>query len=357
MRLFSRKKNLEEIKKEHDYEINFKKLKSEIKIENNNIKTRLYLNKLNAKKEKLATEKSIKKLEEETKADEKTVRHGKQLKFWAVLVTIVSTVLTICGGIDNFNKNIWTCVAFILFVILIQFTVFLIASQESKIKENFYIHLWKCNLLKYTLLTVSIYNNYKFFEHTSQSIISKIMTITFCIAFDLIAIFLISLAYDQINLNYFSTKTPQKKNILGMFIYNITFYIRKKVYKKYQTNLSNEFLICSDTKNTKKILQLDTTKDTKEISTIKKKPQKKNTENTRNELSKNDIEKYFNYIFDNKNEDNSCIGYKKVAKEIGIKERTAHYIYRHLKQNKIIGTLGNKTVIIQNNLNNLTYER
>lgn len=221
---------LEKMKQSHEIDIKKMQLKNEISIERTSLMTRLKLKKLQSLKDQLGEKKEIFKIKNLVKKDSLTVKAGNILRFWAIIVTIISTILTIAGGYEDYNKSIFTLIGFIGAIIVIQFTVFIIAAQETRIKTEFNVHSWKCNLLKYSLLTVSIYHNYKFFNCNGKN--NSIIIFMLCVALDLICVFLVGLAYDQITLNTFKKK--EQKSLLYKLFFNITHKYVDSINKKYE---------------------------------------------------------------------------------------------------------------------------
>ena len=231
-----RYKQLDKMRAEHDFRILKTRLQNNMEIEELNLANDLKLATLNNRKLQIEKERATRKLERAVTLDDSTIKSGKMLKFWAVLVTFISTWLTISGGIDNFSRTIYTKCSYVGAVILLQFTVFIIASQETNIKQHFYNHHWKCVLLKYTLLSVSIYNNYLFFSSPTDGGFETAVKILLCIALDLICILMIGLAYDQINLNFFINEEYEEKNILLMWLDNLLFNWKNGIRENYKSN-------------------------------------------------------------------------------------------------------------------------
>ena len=133
-----------------------------------------------------------------------------------------------------------------------------------------------------------------------------------CISLDLISIFLVSLAFDQITLN---TYKCNNKSIFYKFFYNLTFSFINKVNVKY---LENTF-------NYDKMV---------------------NTNDNKSCINNKILTQYLDYIYKNKNEDNSINGYKTIGLAIGIDRNEANEIKKLLDDRKITKVAGKKTKIL-----------
>lgn len=87
----NKKPELEIMVDKHNFELQKMRLTSELEIEKEKLSNELTLNKLYAENDQLSIKQQIFKLKNENKRDEMTIKAGKKLKFWAVLVTLIST--------------------------------------------------------------------------------------------------------------------------------------------------------------------------------------------------------------------------------------------------------------------------
>jgi hypothetical protein len=231
---------LEKIKKKHNEKLAIMQLDNELKIEENKLKNKLRLQELNAENGQLEIKRNIFNLNNTTKKDTYTIKSGKKLKSFALLTTLVSTCLTIAGGYKDFSHSIYTLITYIVAIVVLQSTVYLIASQETRIKQEFHRHYSKVIALKYCLLGISIYSNYKFFAKEVDSLISNVIIFVLCVALDLIAIYLVSLAYDQKTLTFSYQddvkKVYNKNNLLYKLAYNMTYKVVYGIESKYTSN-------------------------------------------------------------------------------------------------------------------------
>lgn len=304
---------LEGLREKHEQRLEKLRLQNELNIESTRLENELTLEGLESESGQLEVRNKIFRLKNEVTKDDVTIKAGKGLKFWAILVTLISTCLTVAGGYNDFNKNDYVLAAFISTIVVIQFTVYLITSQETRVKQDFSRHFNKVITLKYCLLVVSIYNNYRFFEVSCNTWMSRVIVLLLCISIDLIAIFLVSLAYDQITLN---TYKDNSKGLLYKFFHNLTFNFVNKINSKYLANNINYDKIV-------------------------------NTGDSNICIDDNVMTKYLDYIYKNKNEDNTINGYKTIGLAIGIDRNEANEIKKLLDDRKITKVVaGKKTKIL-----------
>jgi len=365
-------KTLERMKQSHELTLERMKLKNALDIEKKELNTKLKLTKLESEKSQIGAKREIFNLSNLVRKDKLTRRAGNILKFWAIVVTLISTLITIAGGYKDYSNTIYSIIGFVGAVIILQFTVFIIASQETRIKQEFFSHAWKCTILKYSLLAVSIYNNYRFFNSDKTN---SLITLILCIALDLICVFLVGLAYDQITLNIFTKDENRNKNIVGKIWYNLTSKFVNKIDSKYHENFN--LLEVDNFKNNKiTIMPIEKNKltsslspkaqasnnDSKDINTENTnisvddgktiKPigftnnnnaQKPDIlidrqENKENEIInlKDDILKYLEYMYSNIKNKMYSPGKREIKTAIDLKYRTIDLIWEQLEKLKII---------------------
>ena len=163
--LLGTENELNRMRKAHNLKLEKLKLQGEMYIEENKIKNEISLNKLKAEKNQLKVNNEIRELKTEVKQDKSIIKAGTFLNFWGTLGTIVSTLLTIAGLWSFFNGSYLKAVSFILAIVMTQFTVYILAKQDTNIKKYFAQHAFKVSVLKFVLLSISIYGNYTFFTN------------------------------------------------------------------------------------------------------------------------------------------------------------------------------------------------
>lgn len=230
---------IERIRQQHNLKMQKLKLHGELYIEENKIKNTISLNKLNAEKEELKIVESIRDLKNTVKKDKSIIKSGHFLNFWGTLGTIISALLTIAGLWSFFNSSYLMSVSFVLAIILTQFSVYVLAKQDTNIKKHFRQHALKVSVLKFTLLSISIYGNYTFFTANRQvNLLEIITTIALCIAIDLISIYCISISEDMKTLNKNNNTNDLYKGLLGKILFNATYKFIAGIEKTYQQNSS-----------------------------------------------------------------------------------------------------------------------
>jgi hypothetical protein len=235
---------LEKIKHQHNFKMQKLKLQGELSIEESKIKNTISLNKLNAEKEQLSVTESIRELKNTVKKDKSIIKSGKFLNFWGTLGTIISTLLTIAGLWEFFNDSYLKAITFILAIVLTQFSVYILAKQDTNIRKHFMQHASKVGFLKLVLLTISIYGNYTFFT-TGRAItlIEAITIISLCIAIDLISIYCISIAQDFKMLNKNTSADNLYKGLLHKILFNMTYKFVSRIENNYQNNKSASMFV------------------------------------------------------------------------------------------------------------------
>jgi len=228
---------LEKMKRAHNLKMQKLKLKGELSIEEDRIKEEIALNKLNAKRKQMDVSTSIRELKTIVKQDRSIINAGTFLVFWGTLGTIISTLLTIAGLWRFFSTSYLKSISFILSIVMTQFTVFILAKQDTNIKRHFSQHVFKVGLLKAVLLSISIYGNYTFFTTGRDvNIIAIITTLALCIAIDVISIYCISIAQDFKTLNKNVSKDSLYTGLLGKIFYNLTCKFINSIESKYREN-------------------------------------------------------------------------------------------------------------------------
>ena len=297
---------LEKMKEDHRKKIQKMKLQKDLDIERSKLKNELTLEKLKSEKSQIDIKREIFNLKNLVNKDSLTQKAGKKLKFWAILVTLVSTFLTIAGGYNLFNKNIYTLVAFISAVIILQLTVYIISSQETRIKQDFNRHFSKCMLLKYSLLTISIYNNYKFFEPENGNFVIVFITILLCVAMDLIAVFIVALAYDQITLNF--SKSSGENLFLSLLanLKNKYQETKTKVFEEVEPGFGKSILSFTD----------------------------------------KELEKYLDFAKANKDKNGFIPAYKTIGQAVGLSRNKASDIKKYLDNSGKTKVSGSRTKLL-----------
>jgi hypothetical protein len=246
---------LERIRKNHDFKMQKMQLKADLQTKEENLKNRLESNKLNNRKGQLGLLDDIRMAKMVVSNDKKIIRTGKALDLWATIGTIVSTLLTIAGLWHFYNTSILKSISFILAIIMTQFTVYFLAKQTSNINKHFIQHAFKCSLLKFTLLAISIYGNYTFFTSSrSINFVEFVTTLALCICIDVISIYVLSVAQDfkTLNKNCFKAKIQNNNSIVSKIKEIIIAIPENYINRLHRKVVKNTYLV-NEIKDTAKL--------------------------------------------------------------------------------------------------------
>lgn len=205
------------VKERHDLEMETMRLHNQMSLEKDELRNKLELQKMQSKNkialQKANCTKDEKLIEEEvfrinmkTMRNTLTIKAGKLLKVFSFCAFLASTCLSLAGGWDIYSQESLTLFAFVFATVILQSAVFVISTQESRIKEDFKQHILTTQFLKYSLLVVSIYHSYSFFDVESDNPFQLIVSLLMCVALDFITVFVTSLSHDQITLNFNNKK-------------------------------------------------------------------------------------------------------------------------------------------------------
>ena len=336
---FNSKNQLEQMKRDHELKMQKLRLQGEMYIEENKIKNDIALSKLKAEKTQLKVNHEIRELKTEVKQDKSIIKAGTFLNFWGTLGTIISTLLTIAGLWTFFNSSYLKAISFILAIVMTQFTVYILAKQDTNIKKHFVQHAFKVSLLKFVLLSISIYGNYTFFTTgRDTNFIEVITTIALCVAIDVISIYCISIGQDFKTLNKNISNNNLYKGLIGKAIYNLTHKFINSIENKYQEN-KNRSLIGKTQLKLVPPLKPVTDRDIKE-----KDYKNNNPDNQEPQASVNDrdIDELLNAIFEYK-EGFICPSILFLTENTNLTRTKIHQIKKYLDDLGIINTTGNTT--------------
>lgn len=352
-------KSIEKLQKEHELKLELLKLKGKHKKEENKIKNEIKHDFLISEKDNLKVTEEIRTLKINVNQDKKIIFAGNFLNFWGTLGTITSTILTIAGLYSFYCQTYLKSIAFILAIILTQFSVYVLAKQDTNIKRNFKQHVLKASILKFLLLTVSLYGNFTYFSTNRQMSITDIVTTIFiCLAIDLISIYCISIAQDFKTLNKNNSTDNFHTGIIKKIIFNKTHKLFSKIETEYQNNKNTPNLIQDKKTNKESVknntLNVDDVSNVVQDKTINKDSDKKEVskiQNISNLVNDSDLELVKNAILDNK-ESNICPSQKVLMDNTGLTKNKIVAIKKELEKQGIIETVGmttyvtNKEVII-----------
>jgi len=144
---------------------------------------------------------------------------------------IATTLLSLAGGYEVYQDDLFKLIAFFISFIFIQTVLFITSSLKTIISKNFNKHYSLLILMQIGLLIVSIYYNYMFFaEH-------NIITFIMCVLLDFSIICFSSLSYDLITTTYSNSNYFDKQqNFIQMFIFNMTIKLKINILRKFELN-------------------------------------------------------------------------------------------------------------------------
>jgi hypothetical protein len=159
----------------------------------------------------------IKQLKAKLKEPKIRRRISNMLLFIAILMTVVTTLTTVAGGI-GYRNTLLTMLTFVLFVSFAQGTILLISCIKPYLASKAPRYLAICSLLQLALLLVSISFNYIFLYNKANNAYIAMLNIILCVVFDIAILVLCEISF-VIRLNIqFTNKPGRIKSILSSLI-------------------------------------------------------------------------------------------------------------------------------------------
>lgn len=214
---------IEKIKKRYEN-------KKEIEITKANCKADYRKSVLENEIDLLPTRAKIKELKGTLKEPLTRKRVSNFILFVAVVMTLVSTLTTIAGGIDNYTR-VLTQITFISFVSLAQLAILLISCLKPYLSDKADKYINISLFVQMCLLTASISYNYMFINNTDNKFII-FLNFVLCILFDLTYILLCEISF-ILRLN---KKSYKSRNILNKLVSNLTFKFFNQIEQQYNAN-------------------------------------------------------------------------------------------------------------------------
>jgi hypothetical protein len=306
----------------------------------------------------LTENKKVRELKDELKADKNIIRNSYVLFVLGILGLLASTSLSLFGGIDKYHN--FSKYAFIIALVFIQVSIFVVSAYESVIINRFHQHYILVKTCQMLLLVTSIKFNYDFFKEKS------VFTFFMCVILDCITIKFITMSYD---FRHLLTKESiiKSNNILKMWIDNKMFGIKSEIINQYELN--NNLKIDVETIETYvipeakeeikqieahveneiaediEIEKLNFEKLNYETSIDENQEQKTNYQYNKKTLDIENIRKYHNYILGNLKDGNVIPGIKTTANKLGLTQGEAMRIYYKLRDKKYLETKNRTTKI------------
>jgi hypothetical protein len=351
---------LDRIRRDHEFKMEKLKLLGELQIEESKVKNNISLNKLSSEKSQLHIVGEIRELKTIVKQDKSTIKAGKLLNMWGTLGTVISTLLTIAGLWSFFSSSYLKAISFILAIVMTQFTVFILAKQDTNIKKHFMHHAFKASMLKVVLLSISIYGNYTFFATgRAMNFPAIVTTLALCIAIDVISIYCISIAQDFRTLNKNVSKDSLYTGLLGKVIFNMTYKVVSVIENKYHSNKKGLTLVKDRNKEIENIKELEYKKDTEIEENQENNSNIDMDRNVNEELENNNDSKVLemsDFVQDkdrglikstilNYQDNNICPSTSALMDLTGLSKNKIIAVKKELETDGMIETVGNKTFL------------
>lgn len=170
----------------------------------------------------------IKRLKSQLKEPAIRRRISNLLLLLAIIMTAITTLTTIAGGI-RYRNTLLTMVTYILFVTFAQLTILIISCLKPYLYNKAPRYIGLSTLLQLFLLIVSISFNYVFLYNSLSSGWINLLNIILCIIFDVVILLICEISF-VIRLNIqFSQGNNRIKKILAMMVDNKLSKIESKV--------------------------------------------------------------------------------------------------------------------------------
>ena len=175
----------------------------------------------------------IKQLKAQLKEPAIRRRISNILLLLAIIMTCVTTMTTIAGGL-HFRNTFLTMLTYILFVVFAQLTILVISCLKPYLynKAPRYINITTC--LQVFLLIVSISFNFIFLHNSDNSAYIVFLNLILCIIFDLVILVICELSFViRLNIQFSNVKRNNRlKNIASIVIDNTYNSVIDRIVKK-----------------------------------------------------------------------------------------------------------------------------
>jgi hypothetical protein len=334
--------NEEQIKKHYEK-------KAQKQIARDNAKTDYKQKVLENRKKLIPNMLEIKQLKAQLKEPTIRRRISNILLLLAIIMTCVTTLTTIAGGL-NYRNTILTMVTYILFVVFAQITILVISCLKPYLYNKAPRYISITSMLQVFLLIVSISFNFIFLHNSDNSGYIVFLNLILCVIFDLVILVICELSF-VIRLNIvFVKRNSMVKGLLGKIIFNFTYKFINSIEQTYKNN-KNGLTFVQDKETVKKldykqdrkesISNIDMDKDSVDKLSYK---QDSKESNITEFVQDKDRELIKNAILNNKDE-NICPSISTLMDLTGFSKNKVIAIKKLLELEGIIETVGKKTLI------------
>lgn len=234
--------NEEQIKKHYEKKTNKK-------IIEDNCKADYKKNVIENKKKLIPRYQEIKDLKREMREPAKRRFISNILLLIVVIMTGITTLVTIAGGID-YRKTILTIVTFILFVSFAQLTILIVSCLKPYLAKKAPKYINVSLFCQMCLLFVSISFNFIFMYNPQNSLFIHSLNVVLCIIFDVVIILLCEISF-TIRLNL----TFEKNESISIFsrISNIFSSMINNKLTKIEDKVNNNQMFVNDKDSIKEL--------------------------------------------------------------------------------------------------------
>jgi len=224
--------NEEQIKKHYER-------KAQKQIARDNAKTEYKQRVLENRKRLIPNLLEIKQLKAQLKEPAIRKRISNMLLLLAIIMTCVTTLTTIAGGLE-YRNTILTMVTYIAFVAFAQLTILVISCLKPYLYNKAPQYIGIASMLQVFLLIVSISFNFIFLHNSDNSGYIVFLNLILCIIFDVVILVICELSF-VIRLNIvFVKRNSIYKGLLGKIIFNFTYKYIKDINDRYNSVMDKD---------------------------------------------------------------------------------------------------------------------
>jgi FlaA1/EpsC-like NDP-sugar epimerase len=175
----------------------------------------------------------IKQLKAQLKEPAIRRRISNILLLLAIIMTCVTTLTTIAGGL-HYRDTFLTMLTYILFVVFAQLTILVISCLKPYLYNKAPRYIGVTSLLQVFLLIVSISFNFIFLHNSDNSFYIVFLNLILCIIFDLVILVICELSFViRLNIQFAKVKANNRlKNIASILIDNAYNSVIDRLTKK-----------------------------------------------------------------------------------------------------------------------------
>jgi hypothetical protein len=225
--------NEEQIKKHYER-------KAQKQICKDNAKTEYRQRVLENRKKLIPNMLEIKALKAQLKEPAIRKRISNILLLLAIIMTIVTTLTTVAGGI-KYRNTLLTMVTYIAFVTFAQLTILVISCLKPYLYNKAPRYIGITSMLQVFLLVVSISFNFIFLHNSDNSGYIVFLNLILCIIFDVVILVICELSFViRLNIQFERRNNSMYKGLLGKIIFNFTYKYIKDINDRYNSVMDKD---------------------------------------------------------------------------------------------------------------------